>query len=746
MAMVVVFVPLLAVLVTAVPASADTTYPSQTWGPGFGCSEVYRIPAGVRYLQVVAVGGAGQAGASYNGNNTGGAGGSGAKVTAIVPVFPLNPNMDGNDGTRYRLLSVLVGQNGGGEFAGHPSGGNGGGGGPSIVAYGAGQACADYNGPQEAGQGPTQVVAGGGGGGGAGNTFGSGGAGGSAGFSNDITKLDGQAGSSAYGRSTDCGNGGGGGGGTATAAGGGGAKGCTASAFAGNAGREKHGGNAVGSGTGASGGGGGGWRGGGSGGSGYSLGGGGGGAGSSYVNPTVGQGQQPAAPYTAPVRLVSIGTDTSRTPSVTITPLPTPTTTATLSGTTSGNNWFTTAPTVTLTAGAAGGAAVATTYYAIDNPACSPESATTLAACQVYSGPFRVDSGGLHTLTYFSVNALGLDEAVRATTFVLTPTTAAVTSASIVNDYYPIASVGNLSVRGTGTGIVGAAVYDADPAGGLVFNSSGAFFDVIAAGSGLTSLSIRNCNLYGGTDVYWWDGTVWARVSDQTYEGGGCVTITVTATTSPNLSQMTGTIIAAGSPPTTTAVATTADGEPYAAGTWTNQSVTVAFTCTANATATAPVTVATNGQNQSASGTCTDGLGQATETTFTGINVDKTPPTCAVRVTPTILWSPDGKPVAITGTVTAGDTLSGLARVAGGAVTSNEKLGRNDVRGFAINTPYPISLLPGAVVDFAGTLVATRAGDGSGRIYTQRVTVTDQAGNTNTAPCTWTVTVPRDQR
>jgi hypothetical protein len=44
-------------------------------------------------------------------------------------------------------------------------------------------------------------------------------------------------------------------------------------------------------------------------------------------------------------------------------------------------------------------------------------------------------------------------------------------------------------------------------------------------------------------------------------------------------------------------------------------------------------------------------------------------------------------------------------------------------------------------------LIRTRvvAGSGTGRTYTQTVTVTDQAGNKNTTPCTWTVTVPHDQ-
>ena len=79
----------------------------------------------------------------------------------------------------------------------------------------------------------------------------------------------------------------------------------------------------------------------------------------------------------------------------------------------------------------------------------------------------------------------------------------------------------------------------------------------------------------------------------------------------------------------------------------------------------------------------------------------------------------------------------------GGAVTSNEALGRSDVQGFAVNATYASPLTRSAALNLIGTLVATRAGTGSGRIYSQLVTVTDQVGNT--APCTWTVTVPHDQ-
>lgn len=269
---------------------------------------------------------------------------------------------------------------------------------------------------------------------------------------------------------------------------------------------------------------------------------------------------------------------------------------------------------------------------------------------------------------------------------------------------------------------------------------------MIVAGSGLTSLTITDCNLNGGTNVYWWTGTAWALASSQTYNATTkCVTITVNSTTSPTLSQLTGTVVAAGSPPTTTAVAKTADGKPYTAGTWTNQSVTVTFTCSANATPTAPVTRASDGANQSASGTCTDGVGQKAETSFTGINVDKTPPTCAIRVSPTVLSPPNSKPVAIAGTATVGDNLSGVAGVVGGTVTSNEALASGDVQGFAINAAFGAPPKLSAVVDITGQLNATRNGSGSGRTYSQTFTVKDQAGNTNATPCTWTVTVPHDQ-
>ena len=738
-----------ALALQAVPvAAASWTTAANTCISGNGAA-TYTVPAGTRYVQVVAIGGTGFGGATATDNNTGGRGGTGAKVTAYLPVTP------------YDELKVGVGRNGNQNtgYSGRPNGaqskvGAGQGGGSSVVTTAAGDPClgcvhtqdatyTDFNvcysstydaerarADTAATRAELLVVAGGGGGGGGGNTSGSGGKGGDAGL---YQNFSGEPGSPAWGET--CGRGGGGAGGLATSAGAGGAAGCLS--YTGHDGSGFYGGMSTNSGTnpglGGGGNGGGGYYGGGGGGSGFSLGGGGGGAGSSHVGSSV--------------RFASTVQDWSATPSVTITPVSLPTTAATLSGTTSGNDWYTSALTVTLTA-TAGTNTLGKTYYALNSSTCS---AANLPACQVYSTPLTFSSGA-HTLTYFTVDSVGLDEALQTRSFAVTVTTAAVSGANISSGANPTAattttgSEGTVTVSGTGTGVVGAAVYGSNPAGAPVFNSSGAYVDVIVAGTGLTSLTITDCNLNGGINVYWWNGTAWALASNQTYnDTTKCVTITVNSTTVPTISQLTGTVIAAGSPPTTTVTATTADGKAYTAGVWTNQSVTVTFTCSANATATAPVTRASDGANQSADGTCTDGIGQKTPTTFTPINVDKTPPTCPTSVSPTVLWSTNSKPVAITGTTTARDNLSGVASVVGGAVTSNEALAAGDVTGFVINTAFAAPLRLSAVVNIAGQLKATRTPSGSGRTYAQTVTVTDQAGNTNTTPCTWTVTVPRDQ-
>jgi hypothetical protein len=89
----------------------------------------------------------------------------------------------------------------------------------------------------------------------------------------------------------------------------------------------------------------------------------------------------------------------------------------------------------------------------------------------------------------------------------------------------------------------------------------------------------------------------------------------------------------------------TSGGQPYAAGTWTHQSVTVTFTCTPVsvgnqiASLTTPVQVTTATTNGTVTGVCTDTAGNSSSTTFgsvsSGIDIDLTLPIATATATTT---------------------------------------------------------------------------------------------------------------
>ena len=82
--------------------------------------------------------------------------------------------------------------------------------------------------------------------------------------------------------------------------------------------------------------------------------------------------------------------------------------------------------------------------------------------------------------------------------------------------------------------------------------------------------------------------------------------------------------------PTVTASATKADASPYAAGTWTNQAVTVHYTCSDSGSGVAscppPQLFATTG-TFTASGTVLDNAGNSAPASFGPIQIDTAPPT-----------------------------------------------------------------------------------------------------------------------
>lgn len=91
--------------------------------------------------------------------------------------------------------------------------------------------------------------------------------------------------------------------------------------------------------------------------------------------------------------------------------------------------------------------------------------------------------------------------------------------------------------------------------------------------------------------------------------------------------------------PTITASAIKADNRPYTPGTWTNQSVTVHFTCrdagSTVASCPADVPLSAEGVTSSVSGTARDNAGNSASASFGPVQIDKTKPTFSnVKATP----------------------------------------------------------------------------------------------------------------
>lgn len=685
------------------------------------CSGIrFTVPDGVRYMRVAATGGSGYGGVGYDDGaavrHRGGNGGAGALVTAVVATTPgshllVNVAHNGGDESIDKYRSFGAG--------GYTNFHYGSAGGASFVSFEPEPrpVCYEY-------RDTVLVVAGGGGGGGGAEVGGAGGDGGNAG------SADFSGGNGVTGTGGGCGKGGGGGGGTVSANGAGGKAGCLLVDDGAGGVLEIGGANPITDALGSGGAGGGGYFGGGAGGNGL-VGAGGGGAGSSFV--------------TASALAKSVAVDSTHAPKVVLTPLYPPATTITLTGPGQQSDWFTGTVTVTVTAADQDGGTVAKSYYAVDKATCTPSA---LSQCTLYSGPISIATEGVHTITSFSVDNEGFVELPVTRTFVLVHVAAgasvssgalstAGTNPTVITGGTVVGSTGTVSVTGTGTGVVGVAKYDSDPATVASFATGGgrdAFFDVIVpAGSALTRVVIKVCPGNGDTTANWFNGTAWVPASVQAYNRSTkCIDVQVDATTSPSIAQLRGTVFGLGHAPEVTAIAKTADGNPYVAGTWTNQAVTVSFLCDAPANArvlSPPKTVSAEGANQSVTGTCTDGVGGSGSATFAGIFIDKTPPVVTCSVSPNRIWPPNGAMIPVAATVKVSDAASGP---------------RSD---FTLVSVTSSEADPGAIAGFTvgaksttGTVRAKRLGTGSDRVYSLTYRGKDVAGNA--AQCTTTVTVP----
>jgi alpha-tubulin suppressor-like RCC1 family protein len=135
--------------------------------------------------------------------------------------------------------------------------------------------------------------------------------------------------------------------------------------------------------------------------------------------------------------------------------------------------------------------------------------------------------------------------------FFVTQAAADVTGQDVASGTDPSAESGPATANATGDGLLAVAQYDSNPGGTPSFTASGTYFDVYTApDSSFSQVEIVACNLNGGNKLYWWDAGQgkWQKANPQSYDPStGCVTLVVDADSSPSLSQLQGTVFAAGS-------------------------------------------------------------------------------------------------------------------------------------------------------------------------------------------------------
>jgi hypothetical protein len=145
-----------------------------------------------------------------------------------------------------------------------------------------------------------------------------------------------------------------------------------------------------------------------------------------------------------------------------------------------------------------------------------------------------------------------------------------------------------------------------------------------------------------------------------TKEGAGQPATGTATDVAGNTGSTTATVNIDETPPVITASAFPAAN---AAG-WNNTDVTISFHCadalSGVATCDSPAVLSTEGMNQSASGSATDKAGNSAIATFTGVNIDKTPPTITAAIFPTPDANGFVKGVLALVTFSCADGLSGV--------------------------------------------------------------------------------------
>jgi hypothetical protein len=107
---------------------------------------------------------------------------------------------------------------------------------------------------------------------------------------------------------------------------------------------------------------------------------------------------------------------------------------------------------------------------------------------------------------------------------------------------------GDVSIDATGNHIITTAKYEGNPGGIPTFETSGNYYDVhLDNDINVNSLTIEFSPAIEDTTIFYWDGASWLPASDQYYDSiKECIVVTITASTFPSLSDLTGLIFGSG--------------------------------------------------------------------------------------------------------------------------------------------------------------------------------------------------------